>query len=609
MSFPSLLKSIREARGVSQELLGMGLSDNNSFISRIESGKHQTDKMIRELLINRLGYATDGFEEFLQPNEYAVWYERQQILCAIQNDNRTMFLTALNKFDQLITKDNRCGRQFSAVMHIHLKKQNGTCSEEIQHLYKEALLLTLPSSDIEELIRMPMAAQEINLVLEYIYNTTDQVGDCQKKALKLLHYIRDQKYEPIVLSKIFPKAVCYYLRKQINGIKSDKDLKKALALCDEAIECLRTACRSFYAVELLETKIALCEKLLQKNSSDSQLLAQYRHTRELKNTMTDIYTGYDMSDKTTDDGYFYREMEVYPIGEVVRKRRIMMGLTQQQLSEKANIGQSTVYRIEKGEVKVQKHTLELLFRVLGLQPEVMVREVITESYAALHLLVDLKRLYKKRKYKAAEHILNQLEESISVMETVNKQFLERNRAIIDRMIGASDSVSFIDRLEKGLGLSVKPDVVLLERELFLSKGEIQYLYHIMTEMEKSDCDVQAYLTMFEKYFGKMETDGSVGDCINIYEFVMSRVSSIYGNKGLYSVSDQMNHHIIKTCLRHGWLPYIHRSIYGNYWNAMQQHMLNKQDALKMINQCILLSDFCNNINACDFYKKKRLLQI
>lgn len=56
------------------------------------------------------------------------------------------------------------------------------------------------------------------------------------------------------------------------------------------------------------------------------------------------------------------ETETTDIGASIKRKRVALGYTQKQLSEKAKVGFDTLRKIEQGETKVQ---LALILKVMG----------------------------------------------------------------------------------------------------------------------------------------------------------------------------------------------------------------------------------------------------
>ena len=76
--FHNFLTGMRTGKDITLEQLSLGLC-TPAMLSFIEAGERQPDKLTRDRLTERLGFENDGFEDFLQPDEYEQWQDRDKI--------------------------------------------------------------------------------------------------------------------------------------------------------------------------------------------------------------------------------------------------------------------------------------------------------------------------------------------------------------------------------------------------------------------------------------------------------------------------------------------------------------------------------------------------
>ena len=80
--FHNFLTGMRTGKDITLEQLSLGLC-TPAMLSLIEADKRQPDKLTRDRLTERLGFENDGFEDFLQPDEYEQWQNRDRLLRAV----------------------------------------------------------------------------------------------------------------------------------------------------------------------------------------------------------------------------------------------------------------------------------------------------------------------------------------------------------------------------------------------------------------------------------------------------------------------------------------------------------------------------------------------
>ena len=80
-------------------------------------------------------------------------------------------------------------------------------------------------------------------------------------------------------------------------------------------------------------------------------------------------------------------MDYRGLGKRVRQQRVLNGLTQEQLSEKAGISCSFVGHIERGEKKASLETIVALCNVLSISPTVLLQDSLSSAVMENHASV------------------------------------------------------------------------------------------------------------------------------------------------------------------------------------------------------------------------------
>ena len=124
--------------------------------------------------------------------------------------------------------------------------------------------------------------------------------------------------------------------------------EELMGYCKRALDIIKDRKMMFYLVEILEmrTEIFSWFKENDTESNDSKDYAKMEaetlvQSKELKDT----YTIYCKESYMVNDCYFYRESGIYCINEVIKIRRKMMRLTQDELCG-VDIAVSMLRRVE-----------------------------------------------------------------------------------------------------------------------------------------------------------------------------------------------------------------------------------------------------------------------
>ena len=148
--FGSLLFQLREKKNITLERLAFGLC-TPSMLARIEKGERYPDKLLRERLLERLGVAVDGFETYLNIEEYNEWEERQKIVISIEQGRLSDAEEQLENYCLEHDLKKPLLRQFYLIMKLQIMKRKNCSKEERYPLIEEAMQLTVPLKEIKEI--------------------------------------------------------------------------------------------------------------------------------------------------------------------------------------------------------------------------------------------------------------------------------------------------------------------------------------------------------------------------------------------------------------------------------------------------------------------------
>ena len=81
-------------------------------------------------------------------------------------------------------------------------------------------------------------------------------------------------------------------------------------------------------------------------------------------------------------------MDYARLGERVRRQRILLGMTQEQLAEKAGISCSFVGHIERGEKKASIETVVALCNAMVISPSVLLQDSLSSEVLVSQMEMD-----------------------------------------------------------------------------------------------------------------------------------------------------------------------------------------------------------------------------
>lgn len=613
IKFGVFIHKLRKEKNITLTVLSDGLCDF-SQLAQIEKGNIEPRKLLRDRLFGRLGVATENYESFLFYKEYKEQRERQEIISSILYGKIEEAKQLLMQYQVEYLREGELEHQFYLTMLAQIRKLEGADKEELKQLFQKAVCLTICEPIKKQLKYRVLSIEELNLLLEYAFYQEEEVSLEWYK--EFISYIEQFSLDDLALSKIYPKAIYYFYQiwEKKNNIEN-KELGIMLNFCNRAIEILRKAKRMYYLLELLEVKKKLLQKLIELNTEKQkkeieQLQQSYKVCVHWMETLEQVYEDYGIPKKMQDFCYIYMDMEAHCIGDVIKIRRKMFGMTMKELSE-GICSERTVSRLENNKMETQREIVFLLFQRLHMSMEFYKNDLLTGNPKAKRLFRELKQANNQLEYEKVEQLLEQVKEMVSLDIPENRQAIGRSEIIKEynkKRLNKEllDKQFYIKKLKEVLEYTIPYEIAVASGEKYLTQNELSCLQNIMSRMdwtypEKEQC-VQALYDL-------LEHQREIEDCLNMYEFVMGTVASHLGNKGEYDISDEIGMKILQNTIWNRRLGVIDRGIYELLWNDVQrkkeQHPVKRDvDITKELEKCRCLCEMCCDKRGMMFFEKK-----
>lgn len=615
--FNIFLTMMRKAQDVTLAQLGWGLC-SVSMLKRIETGDRLPDKMLRDRLLDRLGVVNDGFADFLWPNEYTLWQNRQKLLCAIADKDIEMAEQIISQYEQQAAR-NKLERQFYLVMRAQVMQYQNDSQDKLRMVYYQALHLTLPGCSIDQWKGSLLSVQEWDMLLEYIRCGGDvgripmRAGDTYQMAAyeELLSELQKSSMDIYCLVKIYPKAAYYLCIEWLKAPSPEKYHDRILQVCSSSIEMLRSTKRMFYLYELLE----IMEQTLAESQRKEKALCESADTMGMlpeqvqawRETLSELYHDQCVPERMENCVYLYWQTLNHNIGNVVRKRRKMLGIAAAELC-RGICDEKTLRRLESGKYKTQREIVEELFVRLGLSPEYQCQQIVTDSNEALILYDEVCKALNNRDVETAERILPRLKELLPMEQVVNQQTLGHLDSLYLLHSGKITIQEFIAWQKRILEYTVPLERIRQAEEGYLTCGEMECLHCIASWTEGDEKGELIKLSQTSCEW--LITENSIGTYIGVYELLMNEVSSYLGNVGEYDKSDKISDMILKNNLVLRRMTKLHRCVYNNLWNHLERFRKSASTELKSyanseLQKCIRLARLDRQTIFEEFYVKKQ----
>ena len=607
--FPALIRKAREIQDITMEALCKDIC-SFSMMGKIERGERLAGKELRDRILARLGVCSDGYENFLFYEDYLVWKRRQRIVNAIEKSD---FDTAEKELAVYGKKNGAFNleKQFCLVMRAQIMQKRHEDPAVIASLYEEAVKLTVSDIDHVLIKKLCLSVQELDMILEY--ERCCRPERLASRCEEILAYISSEVFDTYSYVKIYPKVI-YYL--YLSTPERDRDWNRLLCLSNRGIEQLRTTGRMYYLWELIEIRREGLTRLLDRIENDGEGRKR-EAVQKVIDMMTDWLEALDFVHelcgthrRMETSCYLYQQKEAYCISDVIRRRREMLGMTKKALCE-GICSEKTIGRLEAKKTKPQIEIVRLLFERLNLSGEYQRAQIVSKDVIAVSIVGEIGVYLNKCDYEKVEELLVELEKYISLENPINRQYKEQFEAKIKAGYGKLSNEEAILCFRQILEYTIPFDVLLKDEEKYLTNVEVQCLLNISICVGKSKENIAFDILL--DLCKQLEIDEGISEHIAVWEVIMTNVSNIYGDRGVYDQSDAIGIKTMKEGIHCYRMNLLDMLLYINAWNYRERRKKNiplqqgYQEEM-YLKKCIALCQI-NKDNARETMVKERLTKL
>ena len=591
-NFHTFLATIRKEKGITLGQAADGLC-SKSELHRIEKGERLPEKLMRDRLLERMGISIDYFEDYLQPDEYERLLLRQEILLYLENQNFKEMEERLMVYEKLnlgkVEKQFLYGMRFFWLRGIQadLTVQR----EMIEKAVKETILLR----EDEKLADKILAIPELLFWLEYVnVQTYTDPEEKTKKLAEVIDYLNATGRNDVSRVKLLPKASLYFC--QSLDLDREQDVRAGVQVCEKAIRMLQKEMKLYYMVELLEQQ----DKLIRNCSGIENSEDLKARNTAWKKVILKLYREYGMNPYMTGDVILFAECKSYAIGNVIKQRRSMYGLSREELCE-GICSKRTLMRIELLQSGAQMPTVRELFGKLGLNADHTRSRVVTNDPEAICLMGELSRCMNNGQLEEGECCLDRIEECLDMTNIHNKQVIRKCRLELEYERGLVSGKEYETRMREILELTIPwecamPNGYFTEEELMCILG----MSYIGEEKEQ-------YCSLLERVcktgFRKEQYSNE-----SMAEILRRGVGSYLGDIGAYDRSDEVVKENIKSGLRYRRSNLMASNLYCLWWNEQQRKTEKsrydgKTEERAWVEECLVWSDVAMQEEGRVFYEE------
>lgn len=498
ISIGYLIKNICNEKGITARRLCDGIC-STSYFSEFTKNEKSVNKLISELLLQRLGLFEGNFENYLSEKEFNKFMMRNKIISLIEKKEIQKAEKEIEEYEKIVLKKDRLERRFKLLMEFGIMqiKNNGKDSQQLyEKIYltlKEAVKITVPIFEDFPIDECILGYNELYFILKCIMFREKVYSDCKSQILynELIEYIKNSDLDYSMKARLYSNAVCLAAKTQI----LNKEYELVIKNCDLAIEYLNKSSKLYFIEELMKNKglalkalINLYDDKASISKSDMKKLNLYKNilikNEKKRELITKVFEKYNLSSEPS-KWYPYNGNEDFcSLGETIKKRREMLNMSQFELSEDI-YDTVSISRIETGLSAPYPKKSKMLLKKLGIFGEFQIYDFECNGYEAYKLEKEMSYLLTLKEYKRAYDILQKLKEKIDMSSNLNQQYFGYKEASILNNLKIISEEDTIDRYIKALEITVSTKKIFSDTtKKYFTKREKALIYGIGLSYKK-----------------------------------------------------------------------------------------------------------------------------
>lgn len=475
--FPGYIHRLRRQQKLTLKQLCKGLCSPETIAS-VESGKLLPDKLLLDLILDRLGVGAEDYEHLLPDAEYQRWAARRRILHHITCGDMVHAGQMLAAYKTEYDISNKPERQFYMSMYAQIRRCMGAAAEELSVLFTQTLALTAPTAGYVPLARLVLSSKELNLLLEAEHYRRE--GERPALYREVLDYLEQKQMDRWNMAKIYPKAVYFLCRSELAKEERKPEPETLLKYCDRAVEILRDSERIYFLCEILELREQLVKIIELQKELPENTYAEYKVTKE-----------------AFDYCYLYAEERVSCLNDAIRIRREMLGMSRRELAE-GICDKKTLERLERKQTKTHLAIVQELLAKLGLPADHTRTELVTSNHRARELMENLRIQFNEKNWDKAAQLYDELRKLVPADSVFNRQELRNKEVLIRWKKKEISNEEYLRQMRETLELTLPFNAFLKEGEKYLTYEEQLCILNMMEGMDPGSPEYAACIQRLPK---------------------------------------------------------------------------------------------------------------
>jgi len=566
---------------------------SSSYMARLETGKRGCEKIVAEALLQRVGFASDQLLYFLDKAEYHWLMIKEKLLTAISDLDTDAASTLMKEYYNITYGKSKLHTQFMLLAECVLEWNlylNGRREKEdtLKFLEKKLILAwegTREPYDIAGACPKFLDFQELMLKILYyhVMEEREQYREALDGYRGVLHYV-ETRMESIESVKFYPQLAyrMLLLMEKLGGMEQEEE-----ALYAGYRELIKKEGSMIRLSEMAEYR----KRFLLRKTDSSSGLQEIEELEELIETLDWLYETYGVRKKDWFTNVLFGREEVYPLTPTIKKRRICLDLTQEDLADGV-CDPVSISRIETGTSHCTLSNVGLLFDKLRLPDGAAVFSVQTGRADLYEVAAEIKRLSLFSRYEEAEGLFEQLTSKKVNSDCCIEQYRRHKDATLQRNLKRIDNEEHWKRQKEALHLTVPDKPVSELKEWVFTRTEamiVNSLAYGCKQIGKA-AEAREWLELVKDYYEEQPVHWY--HYFRGYELTLRNLGSILDQTQEYERAIKYDDIAIRLALDVGEASVLRATIYDCGWNMEQlweSGKYTKEDSRPYVRAAVLLN--------------------
>lgn len=434
------IRELREKKNMSIAELAIGICTDES-LRNMEAGKEAANKLLLEILFQRLGKSTDKLEFIVSEGVYDEEEQMEFFEECLERGDGERADKVLEQWFKSAPEDSNVHRMFYCRNKAYAEFRIGKNPREAKRWMQQALDITMPGWQERPLEAYFISTMEMENLLAFakaqlLIETEEELAEAESLLLACQRFINNRVSDGEEHAKIFSK--CAYVLANVY-LKRDKTVQ-AKWVAERAFKVLQMYGISYFMEPLLEV-------LIQCNIDDNAQKPPYQKyltaLQHLKQFVGEEWHFSDSLFKNCSQQTYYIDHELF------RSERIAQGYSQEQMIAGVYKNPESLSRAERGNVTMRDSKLIRLFHRLGIDKTRYNGFVVTDKYEVLELKQKVDILLSRSCYEEAEGLLQELISSLDLNIAENRRWIQGYEILIGTL---KEDVSKEELLKQALDL-------------------------------------------------------------------------------------------------------------------------------------------------------------